>query len=103
MVWKHTARIVALLALVCAPILAQQAQEPPSHVTLQGVVRTADGTPIPGASVHIIELTSRKQWVTWTDEQGKFRLPELPAGKFSVEASQIGFMNDLKEVAPTEE
>ncbi len=103
MFWKQLARIVVVLALFCVPLVAQQAQEPPTHVTLQGAVRTADGTPIPGASVHIVELTTGKSWVTWTDEQGKFRLPELPAGKFRVEATQIGFVIDTKEVEPTEE
>ncbi len=103
MFWKHMARVVAVLALLCVPLVAQQAQEPPTHVTLAGAVRTADGTPIPGASVHIVEVTSGKSWVTWTDEQGKFRLPELPGGKYRIEATQIGFVMDTKEVAPTEE
>ncbi len=116
MFWKHIARIVALLAVLCMPLLAQQvqqtpaqqAQQPPSqelpaHVTLQGTVRSADGTPIPGASVTIKDVTTGKQWITWTDETGKFRLPELPGGKFTVEAAQIGFMKDTQEIAPTAE
>lgn len=66
-------------------------------------MKSADGVPIPGASLRITELNSGKSWVTWTDEQGKFRLPELPAGKFRLEASQIGFVNDTKELTPTAE
>ncbi|HUK31625.1 MAG TPA: TonB-dependent receptor [Candidatus Acidoferrum sp.] len=121
MFWKQLARVIAVLALFCVPLVAQQspaqqaqtppaqqaqepqAQEGPAHVTLQGTVRTADGTPIPGASVTIKDVTTAKQWVTWTDEAGKFRLPELPGGKFHIEAAQIGFVSAVQDVAPTQE
>lgn len=103
MLLKHISRLVVVLALLCLPLAARQAQEPPSRVTLQGVVRTASGTPVPGASVHIMEENSGKSWITWTDEQGKFRLPELPAGKFKIDASQIGFGTATQELTPTSE
>ena len=103
MLLKQFSRLVILLALICLPLAARQAQEPPAHVTLQGVVRTAGGVPIPGASVHIVEENSGKSWVTWTDDQGKFRLPELPGGKYRVEASQIGFGTGTQELTPTSE
>jgi hypothetical protein len=82
---------------------AQQAQDAPTHVTLQGVVQTPDKTPVPGASVHIVEQITGKSWITWTDETGKFRLPELPAGKFHIDAAQIGFGGATADVAPTAE
>ncbi|HLW97678.1 MAG TPA: carboxypeptidase regulatory-like domain-containing protein [Candidatus Acidoferrales bacterium] len=102
-VWKNVSGILAILALCCIPLAARQTQEPPSHVTLQGIVRTGDNVPVPGASVHIMEQISGKSWITWTDEQGKFRLPELPAGKFRIEATQIGFAMATVELTPTEE
>jgi hypothetical protein len=103
MLWKQLICAAISIALFCVPLLAQQSSEPPSHVTLQGVVKSSDGVPIPGASLRITELNSGKSWVTWTDDQGKFRLPELPAGKFRLEASQIGFVNSTKEVTPVVE
>jgi hypothetical protein len=124
MFWKQLTRVVVALALFCVPIVAQQSQQPPeqqeetpptlqaqqppaqegpAHVTLQGTVRTTDSTPVPGASVTIKDVTTGKQWVTWTDETGKFRLPELPGGKFTVSASQIGFMGATVDAAPTQE
>jgi trimeric autotransporter adhesin len=103
MFWNQFARVVISFALLCMPLAAQQAQDAPTHVTLQGVVQTPDKTPVPGASVHIVELTSGKSWITWTDESGKFRLPELPAGKFHVDATQIGFGAAGADAAPTTE
>ena len=103
MLWNHFARVVISFALLCLPIAAQQSQDAPTHVTLQGVVQTPDKTPVPGASVHIVEQNSGKSWITWTDETGKFRLPELPTGKFHIDATQIGFGNAGADVAPTTE
>jgi len=111
MLRKQIARTIVAAALLSLPLWAQQQQqqppqqqqpapqqEPATHVTLQGQVRTADGTPIPGASLKIVEAATGKSWLTWTDEQGKFRLPELPSGKYHIEATQIGFVVDQKDV-----
>jgi trimeric autotransporter adhesin len=103
MLWNQFARVVITFALFCLPMAAQPPQDAPTHVTLQGVVQTPDKTPVPGASVHIVEQTSGKSWITWTDETGKFRLPELPAGKFHIDAAQIGFGSAGADVAPTTE
>ena len=103
MVLNQFARVVISFALLCLPLAAQQPQDAPTHVTLQGIVQTPDKTPVPGASVHIVEQNSGKSWITWTDETGKFRLPELPAGKFHIDVSQIGFGSDARDVAPTTE
>ena len=103
MLWNHFARVVISFALLCLPMAAQQSQDAPTHVTLQGVVQTPDKTPVPGASVHIVEQNSGKSWITWTDESGKFRLPELPSGKFHIDAAQIGFGSAGADVAPTTE
>ena len=103
MLWNQFARVVVTFALLFLPMAAQQPQDAPTHVTLQGAVQTPDKTPVPGASVHIVEQTTGKSWITWTDETGKFRLPELPAGKFHIDAAQIGFGSAGADVAPTTE
>ncbi len=103
MLWNQFARVVITFALLCMPMAAPQPQDAPTHVTLQGVVQTADKTPVQGASVHIVEQITGKSWITWTDESGKFRLPELPAGKFHIDAAQIGFGAAGVDVAPTTE
>jgi hypothetical protein len=56
-----------------------------------GIVRTADGSPIPGASLKLVNTDTQKAYVSWTDESGKFQFAALPAGHYTVEASQLGF------------
>ena len=56
-----------------------------------GSVRTADGAPIPGATVRLTDIDTNKVWVSWTDESGKFEFPAA-AGHYRVEASQLGFI-----------
>ena len=71
--------------------LAQQPANPPQPVA--GVVRTPEGTPVPAATVHLTNTETNKTWLSWTDESGKFEFPQIPAGSYRVEASQLGFAN----------
>jgi trimeric autotransporter adhesin len=71
--------------------LAQQSANPPQPVA--GVVRTPQGTPVPAATVHLTNTETNKTWLSWTDESGKFEFPQIPAGSYRVEASQLGFAN----------
>src|ERR1700728_3711195 len=101
----------ALLVVVLAATAAAHAQDspPPSSTAGQpssqsstsdqtattiasGTVRTADGSPIPGASLRLLNTDTRKAFVSWTDESGKFQFAALPAGHYTVEASQLGFL-----------
>ncbi|MGB6200072.1 MAG: carboxypeptidase-like regulatory domain-containing protein, partial [Candidatus Acidiferrales bacterium] len=60
-------------------------------------MHTAAGTAIPGATVRVIETSSGKSWLTWSDENGKFVLPPLAPGHYRIEASQLGFGAFSKE------
>ena len=71
--------------------MAQQPANPPQPVA--GVVRTAEGTPVPAATVRLTNTETNKTWLSWTDESGKFDFPQIPAGSYRVEASQLGFAN----------
>ncbi len=61
-------------------------------------MRTAGGTPVPGAAVRLLEIVTGHAWLTWTDENGKFIFPALPAGRYRVEVSQLGFDTLTKEI-----
>src|SRR5579862_3999982 len=68
-------------------------QEPVvSTSTVSGIVRTTEGTPIPGATVRLINTDTNKVWLSWTDESGKFEFPQIAAGRYRIEASQLGFV-----------
>lgn len=108
-------RIAALLALVAAispAAFSQESQTPPPAQSpsqdstsseapvafAAGVVHTVDGSPIPGASLRLVNTDTRKAFVSWTDESGKFQFSGLPAGHYIVEASQLGFLPASLEI-----
>src|SRR5438105_1424932 len=69
--------------------LAQQ-QRPASTVTITGTVHTPQSVVVPGAAVHLLEVTSGRAWDTSTDEEGKFTARDLPLGHYRIEARQLG-------------
>jgi hypothetical protein len=84
-----------------------QKQSATSTVPVAGVVRTKPGVPVPGATVRLTHLPTGQAWVTWTDENGKFVLQEMPAGRYRIEAQLLGFARTSVEAevasnAPTD-
>lgn len=92
-----TCAILCLLASAPLETFAQQA--PPATGTISGVVQSAEGEAIPGATLKATNTTTHKEWVSWTDEAGKFELPGLPAGDYSIEASELGFETGTRQAA----
>jgi trimeric autotransporter adhesin len=62
------------------------------NVSAEGVVHTADGSPVPGAALRLVNTDTQKAWVTWTDEAGKFEFPAVPPGHYTATATQLGFV-----------
>ncbi len=71
---------------------------PGAATTTSGTVKTAEGAPVPSATVRLTNTDTNKSWVSWTDEAGKFEFPTLPAGHYRVEASQLGFVKSSTEM-----
>src|SRR5580692_6492434 len=97
---------VLLAALLWLPLffdIPLDAQNPtdtnaPAELPLTGVVRTSDGATVPGATLRAIQTSSGTAWVSWTDENGKFTFPALPAGHYRIEISQLGFAPGTQEI-----
>ena len=95
--------VLLLFALVPCVLNAQEQPAAPGleetapSARAAGVVRTSNGVPVPGANLRLVETTSGRAWVSWTDENGHFDLPGLPAGHYRIEVSQIGFDNATQE------
>ncbi len=93
----------ALLLVFSLPALLLSAQDesqvpqtaPSGRAT--GDVRTPGGVPIPGANLRLIETSTGRAWISWTDENGHFDLPGLPLGHYRIEVSQLGFDNATQE------
>ncbi len=76
-----------------AQSLAASSAETPEGATVsaEGVVHTSDGSPVPGATLHLVSTDTQKAWVTWTDISGKFEFPAVPPGHYTVTATELGF------------
>jgi len=91
---KKLLPLVAILILFCSiagVVCAQAPQEAVPRVRTIGVVRTAGKIPVPSATVKLTHAESGQGWLTWTDENGKFDLPGMPAGRYRIEVQQLGF------------
>ena len=93
--------LLGLLAIFDGALAAQDvttANPPAEDLPLSGVVRTAAGAGVPGSTLRVIQTSTGKAWVTWTDESGKFKFPALPVGHYRVEIAQLGFAPATREI-----
>jgi len=75
-----------------------QAASTPVVALTTGQVQTQSGVGVAGATVRITNTDSHKVWLSWTDEGGKFSFPQLPAGYYHIEVSQLGFVPTADDI-----
>ena len=94
------AGLLTLPAAFGVSLAAQESSDADNSAGLKlaGVVRTPEGASVPGSTLRAIQTSSGKAWVSWTDENGKFAFPALPAGHYRVEISQLGFAPATQEI-----
>jgi hypothetical protein len=79
-------------------VAEQSATQKASGPVVTGIIRNPESNPVPGALVRITNTDTKKSWVSWTDESGKFEFPALPAGRYHIESSQLGFVPSSLDV-----
>jgi hypothetical protein len=75
-------------ALLCASQLAAQAV---SVAEATGQVTDPSGSPVPNATVKMIEVARGVSHETSSGPEGRYTLPNLPVGAYRLEASAAGF------------
>jgi hypothetical protein len=80
------------LLLLGARDLRGQAGDPDSRSLVGRVIDATTGTPLVGAFVH---RTGEDQGVL-TDDEGRFRLPGIPAGIVSLSVEQLGYVTQIR-------
>jgi hypothetical protein len=119
---RHTALLLVVVAIVSIPLLAQsssqggsnvprppsggvtgprapgmpardQVSQPTGNATIRGRVTRADtGQPLRRVQVRAMAPELRDGRMAMTDEDGRYELKQLPAGRFTVMASKGGFV-----------
>jgi hypothetical protein len=64
---------------------------------IAGRVKDPQGDLVPGATVTAVNQQTRLSWNTVTDGTGFYTFPNLPAGRYNVEAELPGFKKSLRQ------
>jgi len=77
---------IAALILLVIPVVAQL-----PTATILGVAKDSSGGVLPNVTVTITNLDTGTTRVVKTSDDGEFRAPELPVGRYEVKAEHAGF------------
>src|SRR5215218_6647802 len=80
----------ALLATLAVPA-GLRAQQATTTASVRGVVTGPDGQPVAAATVVAINEASGTRRGTQTDDRGRYQLPFLDPGSYTIRAQRIGF------------
>jgi hypothetical protein len=83
--------LATVLALVAVLLLLPAAQAQTGGANLIGKVQDKSGKPLPGVTITATQKDTGLTRSTVTESDGKFRLPSVPAGMYSVVAELNGF------------
>src|SRR5258708_35848807 len=88
---KLASRFAGVLILsICAGTFA-------SAATVTGSVKNPDGTPFRGAFVQAQNTSTRVLVSVLTDKNGRYRIENLPAGKYQVQVKAVGYKAEPQE------
>ncbi len=90
----HRRDALALVLVASSWFFLTQTAVGQTTADLAGVVRAADGAPVAGAEVRVLELRRS----TRSDAEGAFRFAALPPGTYLVEASREGRGHGVERV-----
>lgn len=89
-------RIFIRLLLLALLALPYSASGQVITATIFGVVRDETGAILPGATITVKNLDTGIVRTTVTDDQGRYRVPQLAVGNYQVEASLTGFQTAVR-------
>lgn len=88
MISNRANRPIRLMFVLMALILPAQAQ---FHSGIEGSVKDPSGALVPDVTITVHNSNTGEERTVKTSTAGYFRIEPLPAGKFSIKASQTGF------------
>ena len=91
---KHTNRFafILLATLLSIPLFVAYA----AGGRLEGKVTDPKGAAIPGATVTVVNQTTKQEFKAVTDAQGRYKVEALPAGVYEVNVSAKGFKDSAQ-------
>src|SRR5213593_4711366 len=83
---------LVVFIILCGALAAAQV----TTATISGVARDQSGALIPGVSVAVRNVDTGMTRMVITDDQGRYRVPNLDVGDYEVQASLTGFQTELR-------
>jgi hypothetical protein len=80
---------VSFALLFCAAVAAAQASR--VGASLEGIVRDKSGAVVPSSKITLLNPLTNQFRTVMTDEQGFFRVEQVPVGTYEVRVEQTGF------------
>jgi len=94
-----TMRIIIIMLASVALVFTRPAYAQDRAGTLQGVIKDAKGAPVAGAFVKMKNAERRLTFMVISQEQGRYSVNTLPAGKYVVQAIGGDFQSELSAPA----
>src|SRR5262249_16704785 len=88
------------LSCACCLLLSTNTAMPQSQATtglIQGVITDSEGAVIAGASVTVKNVETGLERTINTDDAGRYRVPLLPLGNYTIAAEASGFAKLVRE------
>lgn len=95
--------LVTIITLLGNNITAQEKIVNGAIIKGEVVDITPEQNPIPGVKVTVVLTATNKEYTTHTDEDGKYEIKNLPAGRYTFNYSKNGYgerVGKSKVVAP---
>ena len=89
---------ILCIALTSCLAMNTLAQQTPSSASLHGIVTDFFGLPLPEATVELFLEGSKSSFKSVTDQNGNYRIANLPAGSYNVVASLRGFKRETSHI-----
>jgi len=84
-----------LISLICLSFAHSSAAQSPTG-TMSGIVTDPTEGAIAGAEVIVVNDATRMQFVTKSNAEGIYVVPNLPPGSYRVQVSKVGFKTIIK-------
>lgn len=93
--------VAAVLSLVVAGGAHLTAQETLTSASITGRVLDTTGAALPRAEVTAVAIATNQKYAISADQQGRFRIPFLPVGEYTITAQATGFNTATRRVQLT--
>jgi hypothetical protein len=93
--------VISALVMIVASGTSLAAQETLTSASITGRVLDKTGAAISHAAIAAVAVATNQRYTIAADQQGRFRIPFLPAGEYTITAQAGGFQSENRRIQLT--